>query len=235
LKCLFKIVKFYNPEDDSEDKTMDVYKELFTALKSTPYSGDLLTIMDQEIADFDKFKEDAEYILSESNPGYTSSDTDEDTTKFGLLEYKVKKWKYLINEKVDRRTLQKVIKNGKELKCDVKDLIKKLESLESSCQQIEEKLANLTGKYSSEEFFSVINEGVSLIVPPKKLLLKAISTYRKMEEINLNVSEVLSCTPTFKASFSKLSLLISLLSSTTFLTHPLSPAQITALKSLHSS
>ena len=66
IDILNRVAKFYD-EESTEEKSIEEYKELFQSLKSTTYQGWLFDIMDQEIADFDKFKKDTEDILNEEN------------------------------------------------------------------------------------------------------------------------------------------------------------------------
>ena len=144
--------------------------------------------MEQEIADFKKFKEDAEYIISqeENKDAYMEEESlasDDDYTDLDLLEYKARNWKIVVNDKVDKRTFQKVIKNGKELKLDTGGLLESLERIDEESENYELKLSKIIfsshTKFDLKNAENVIKEGVDMVIAPKQTLIKAITQYKR--------------------------------------------------------
>ena len=243
IETLDKIAKYYD-KDNKESKTIGEYEELFNHLKSTTYQGRLLEIMDQEIADYEKFKDDAEYILSEdANKNIILEEeelsSDDDDSPIAMLEYKTKTWKYVVSEKIDKKNFIKTIKNGKELKWDVSEYLNRLDSIDIKWNEFELKLNKAvlwnSQKLDMNQVEKLIQEGIDLVIVPKSTILKAINLYRKLEGYRISTENILSSDVDRKVKYKDLENLINALEELSFNKHPISQSQLEELNFIYNT
>ena len=243
IDILNRVAKFYD-EESTEEKSIEEYKELFQSLKSTTYQGWLFDIMDQEIADFDKFKKDTEDILNEENNQDNVIDeeelnSDDDDSPLALLEYKTKAWKSVLANKIDKKNFINTINNGKELKVDVLEYLEKLEKIEIKWTEFELKLnKNViwnSHKLDMNEVEQIILEGIALNIVPKSTLLKAINLYQKLEKFRVLTESMLNSDFDNRVKYKDLKNLVKSLDKLSFNKHPISKVQLDQLESLYQS
>ncbi|CAI2381295.1 unnamed protein product [Moneuplotes crassus] len=237
LKVLKGISEYYDP-NFSGQKDLERYEKLFEALKATPYKGKLLTIMDQEIAEYNKFCQDAEYILREEAKKDTSAAASYNgITQQERVDCQVRDWKQAVNTKIDKSKFDKVLHNSSCLQIDCSKYLPELTRIDNLCNQYEDKLNQtilcVNKKLTITECEEIILQGIRMAIPPKKMLMKAINKYKKLATFAIICEDICNATPQNKQDSKNLHEILQYIDRTCYTNHCLLEPQLDKINKIH--